>query len=43
MESIARAGGALAIDVVGLSLDIEPRIAAEACHFVLSCLGKKIL
>jgi hypothetical protein len=43
MESIARAGGALAIDVVGLTPDIEPRIAAEAFHFVLSCLGKQIL
>jgi predicted amino acid racemase/arginase family enzyme len=43
MESIARAGGALAIDVVGLTPDIEPRNAAEAFHFVLSCLGKQIL
>jgi ornithine racemase len=43
MESIARTGGALAVDVVGLSLDTEPRIAAEACHFALSCFGKQIL
>jgi arginase family enzyme len=43
MESIARTGGALAVDAVGLSLDSEPRVAAETCHFVLSCLGKQIL
>ena len=43
MESIAHAGGAVAVDVVGLSLDVEPRIAAETFHFVLSCFGKQIL
>lgn len=43
MESIAQNGGLLAMDVVGLSLDVEPRVAADACHFVLSCFGKQIL
>jgi arginase family enzyme len=43
METIARAGGALAVDAVGLSESVEPRIAAETCHFVLSCFGKQIL
>jgi predicted amino acid racemase/arginase family enzyme len=43
MEMIAQSGGMLAIDVVDLDPRLEPRIAAEISHFVLSAFGKRIL
>lgn len=43
MEDIAAAARLLGFDAVGLSPDMEPRIAAETVHFLLSCLGKRIL
>ena len=43
MEMIAQSGGLLAMDVVDLDSGLEPRIAAEISHFVLSAFGKRIL
>ena len=43
MEIIAQTNRLLAMDVVGLAPDGEPRVAAETAHFVLSCFGKEIL
>jgi len=43
MEIIAASGRLLGVDAVGLSLDLEPRLAGETVHFLLSCLGKRIL
>ncbi|MGE0210387.1 MAG: alanine racemase [Parvibaculaceae bacterium] len=43
MEGIAASARLLGFDAVGLSSDMEPRIAAESVHFLLSCLGKRIL
>jgi predicted amino acid racemase len=43
MEMIAANGGLLSIDLVGLAPATEPRIRQEACHFLLSALGKRIL
>jgi predicted amino acid racemase/arginase family enzyme len=43
MESIARSGGMLAMDVTGLGADPEPPLCAETAHFILSCFGKRII
>jgi predicted amino acid racemase/arginase family enzyme len=43
MEMIAQSGRMLAMDVVDLDSGLEPRIAAEITHFVMSAFGKRIL
>ena len=43
MEIIAQTGAVMAMDVVGLKPDQEPRVIAEASHFIMSCFGKQIL
>ncbi|WP_395448149.1 alanine racemase [Aminobacter sp. UC22_36] len=43
MEAIALSGGMLSMDVSGLRVDTEPRIAGETVSFVMSAFGKRIL
>jgi arginase family enzyme len=43
MEIVAQTGAVMAMDVVGLKPDQEPRVIAEASHFIMSCFGKQIL
>jgi ornithine racemase len=43
MESIAAQGSMLAMDVVDLDAECDPRIASQVTHFILSAFGKRIL
>jgi predicted amino acid racemase/arginase family enzyme len=43
MEIIAETHAMLAMDVVGMGPDREPRLNAEAANFIMSCFGKRIM